>query len=155
VAIIRAGDDHDVRFLKDMLRHAFHGRVSETPGGEPILWRYVRAWGRRGDRAVIALDGPFSVGAAWYRLFAADERGHGFISEEIPELAIAVVPSRRRKGIGVELLTALLQQARADGYPAISLSVSADSPAVSLYERLGFAAVAEHGESLTMRADLT
>jgi ribosomal protein S18 acetylase RimI-like enzyme len=154
VAIVRAGGAHDVRFLGDMLRHAFHGRMSSGADGEPILWRYVAAWGRRGDRAVIACDGPHAVGAAWFRLFPPDEPGLGFLDETIPELAIAVVPSSRGRGIGAELLTALLERARADGFAALSLSVRADSPAVALYERFGFRSVAEEGGACTMRADL-
>ena len=43
--------------------------------------RYVRGWGRPGDTAVIALEGGFPVGAAWYRLFPASEPGYGFVDE--------------------------------------------------------------------------
>jgi GNAT superfamily N-acetyltransferase len=154
VAILRAGLAHDVSFLRHMLRHAFHGRGSGGPEGEPILWRYVVAWGRRGDRAVIASDGPFPVGAAWYRLFSAQEPGLGFVDEQTPELAIAVVPSWRGKGIGAELLTALMEQARADGFAALSLSVDSDSPAIALYDRFGFRTVAGDDEACVMRAGL-
>jgi ribosomal protein S18 acetylase RimI-like enzyme len=152
--IIRGGDGHDARFLRDMLRHAFHGRPADPDEGESILWRYVVAWGRPGDRAVIALDGPFPVGAAWYRLFTAEEAGHGFVVEDVPELAIAVVPSRRGKGIGAQLLRTLLAQARADGFAALSLSVQRDHPAVGLYERFGFRTLAERGGLRVMRVDL-
>jgi hypothetical protein len=34
--------------------------------------------------------------------------------------------------------------------PALSLSVQKGSPAVAFYERNGFAAVADHGDALTM-----
>ena len=153
--MIRRAERRDARFLRDMLHHAFYARERVAGDDEQPVYRYVYNWGRPGDAGVLVLDEGFPVGAAWYRLFTADEPGYGFVDERTPELAIAVVPSRRGKGIGAELMTALLQQARADGYPAISLSVSADSPAVALYERLGFGAVAEHGESLTMRAELS
>jgi GNAT superfamily N-acetyltransferase len=97
---------HDVRFLRDMLRHAYHWRFAED--AERPVYRYVQNWGRRGDAGVVALDGPHSYGAAWYRLFTADEPGFGFVDEQTPELTIAVVPSRRGKGAGRELLEALL-----------------------------------------------
>jgi ribosomal protein S18 acetylase RimI-like enzyme len=94
------------------------------------------------------------VGAAWYRLFQASAPGYGFVDEQTPELTIAVVPSCRGKGYGNELLTALLDRARADGYEQVSLSVEADSPAVHLYKRHGFKTVAQRGGACIMVADL-
>jgi ribosomal protein S18 acetylase RimI-like enzyme len=152
--MIRSGGARDVPFLRDMLRHAFYWR---TPVGdvEPPLTRYVRDWGRRGDRSLIIFDEYVPVGAAWYRLFKASDPGYGFIDEETPELSIAVVPSRRGKGLGRELLSALLIRAREDGFTALALSVEPDNPALKLYEKLGFRKVGESGGSWTMKADLT
>jgi len=116
--------------------------------------RYVENWGRPGDRGLLALDEGFPVGAAWYRLFTAASPGYGFLDEETPELTIAVVPSRRGRGLGDQLLTALLDQAREDGFPAISLSVEKDNPALHLYERFGFQPVKEMDSTLVMRAHL-
>ena len=82
---------HDVRFLRDMLRHAYHWRIAEDT--ERPVYRYVQNWGRRGDVGVLALEGPHAYGAAWYRLFTADEPGFGFVDEETPEVTIAL--SRR------------------------------------------------------------
>ena len=115
----------------------------------------LKAWGRRGDTAVIALDKGFPVGAAWYRLFDRERPGYGFVDERTPELAIAVVPNARGKGVGSALLDALLGQARADGYPTISLSVDrANAGAIELYERYGFERVGEDDDSVNMRASL-
>jgi len=96
------------------------------------------------------------VGAAWFRLFRRDAPGYGFIDEETPELAIAVVPSRRGRGIGEALIEALCERARADGYGALSLSVGRDNPAlVTFYEEHGFAVLEDGDEqSLTMRREL-
>ena len=72
-----------------------------------------------------------------------------------PELAIAVVPSARGKGVGTALHEALLREARAAGYPAISLSVDrTNAGAIELYERHGFERVAENEDSVTMLARL-
>ena len=150
--MIRPGGRHDVRFLRDMLRHAYYWRMSES-GDLPVA-RYVLNWGRPGDEGLVALDDANPVGAAWYRLFSREEAGFGFVDEQTPELTIAVVPSRRGKGFGHELMTGLLEKARRAGYEALSLSVAKDSPAVSLYERYGFRQVADDGEALTMRATL-
>ena len=151
--MIRKAGPRDARFLRDMLHHAFYRRET-APGEEEPTYRYVYAWGRPGDAGVIALDGGFPVGAAWFRLFRQDAPGYGFVDEQTPELSIAVVPSRRGGGFGGELMDALLARARADGYHAISLSVAKDSPAVGLYERYGFAKVDERDGAITMRAQL-
>ena len=125
------------------------------PAGPGPVALYVKAWGRPGDTAVIAIDKGFPVGAAWYRLFGRDRPGYGFVDEQTPELAIAVVPSARGQGVGTALLEALLREARAAGYPAISLSVDrTNAGAIELYERHGFERVAEDEDSVTMLARL-
>jgi GNAT superfamily N-acetyltransferase len=148
--VLRPVGSHDVRFLRDMLKHAYHWRFSEDI--ERPVYRYVANWGRPGDAGVLALEGPHAYGAAWYRLFTADEPGFGFVDEQTPELTIAVVPSRRGKGAGAELLEALLVQARADGYEAVSLS--AVKGQTSFYERNGFEILRETPQAVTMVARL-
>jgi ribosomal protein S18 acetylase RimI-like enzyme len=150
--VIRHAGAQDLPFLRDMLRHAYYARWG-TEADVP-LERYVAGWGRRGDNALVAIDQFQPVGAAWYRLFADDEPGYGFVDEETPELTIAVVPSRRGKGLGVQLLESLLEQARSEGYGQISLSVEPDNPALRLYEHHGFAGVGERGGALVMKAEL-
>jgi GNAT superfamily N-acetyltransferase len=148
--MLRPVDVHDVRFLRDMLRHAYHWRLSED--SERPVYRYVSNWGRRGDAGVMALEGPHAYGAAWFRLFTEDEPGFGFVDEATPELTIAVVPSRRGKGAGAELLRALLARAREEGYSAISLSTAKEQ--TEFYERYGFETVREAPHAVTMVARL-
>jgi GNAT superfamily N-acetyltransferase len=149
--LVRKGGAQDVRFLRDMLHHAYYWR-ERVPGS--LASRYVRGWGRPGDTAVIALENGFPVGAAWFRLFRPDEPGYGFVDESTPELAIAVVPSKRGHGVGDELLSALIQKARSAGYGRLSLSVEPGNPARKLYERHGFEVVDEGDEAWTMVAEL-
>jgi ribosomal protein S18 acetylase RimI-like enzyme len=141
--------------MRDMLRHAYYWRWHDPELEDLPVGRYVDRWGRPGDTAVVLIERFRPVGAAWYRLFQATAPGYGFVDEDTPELTIAVVPSCRGKGFGAELLTALLDRARVDGYEQISLSVESDSPAVKLYERHGFETVAERGEAWVMVADLS
>jgi GNAT superfamily N-acetyltransferase len=148
--VLRPVDVHDVRFLRDMLRHAYYWRVAED--SERPVYRYVQNWGRPGDAGVVAMDGPHAYGAAWYRLFDAEEPGFGFVDEQTPELTIAIVPSRRGKGAGKELLEALLTKAREDGFAAVSLSSSQEQRAY--YERFGFEVVGETEHAVTMLARL-
>ena len=111
--MIRHAGPQDVRFLRDMLKHAYHWRLNADPD-LPVA-RYVNNWGRPGDAGLVAWEaGP--VGAAWYRLFPASAPGFGFVDEETPELTIAVVPSRRGSGLGGEILAALLERAREEGH---------------------------------------
>jgi GNAT superfamily N-acetyltransferase len=149
--VLRRGGAQDARFLRDMLVHAYYWRA-RVPGS--LVSRYVRGWGRPGDTAVIALEGGFPVGAAWFRVFPAAEPGYGFVDEATPELAIAVVPSKRGHGIGDELLKELLEKAQAAGYSRISLSVEPGNPARKLYERHGFEVVAQGDDAWTMVASL-
>jgi len=152
--VIRRGGPQDVPFLRDMLHHAFYW-LENAPEMEDLpVSRYVLGWGRRGDASVIAIEDYWPVGAAWYRLFTREDPGYGFVDEETPEISIAVVPSKRGGGHGSQLLKALIERAREDGYKALSLSVEPDNPALKLYERLGFRKVGETGGSWTMKVDL-
>jgi GNAT superfamily N-acetyltransferase len=148
--VIRPAGTQDIPFMRDMLRHAYYARWG-TEADVP-LERYVAGWGRPGDTALVAIDEFQPVGVAWYRLFPEDEPGYGFVDEATPELTIAIVPSRRGKGLGEELLTALLDQARAQGRTEISLSVEPDNPAIRLYEHHGFTQVGEPPGALVKRA---
>lgn len=141
-----------MRFLRDMLHHAYYWR-ERAPDEEPgPVSRYVKGWGRPGDTALIAVEGAFPVGAGWYRLFRRDQPGYGFVDDETPELTIAVVPSRRNRGIGEALMGALCDRARAEGHDAISLSVErGNGPLLAFYEKHGFGKVAEHhGDTVTL-----
>ena len=149
--MLRPVDIHDVRFLRDMLRHAYHWRLAEDT--ERPVYRYVQNWGRKGDAGVVAIEGPHEYGAAWYRLFTDEEPGFGFVDEQTPELTIAVVPSRRGKGAGKELLEALLARAREEGYASVSLSAAKGQTAY--YEQFGFETVQETEHAVTMLARLS
>jgi GNAT superfamily N-acetyltransferase len=152
--VIRRGNRQDVRFLKDMLRHAFYWRSGGTVE-DASLWRYVSGWGRQGDSAVIGLESGFPIGAAWYRLFQRDEPGFGFVDEQTPEVAIAVVPSRRGRGIGSELLDSLVELAKEQGHRGLSLSAADESPAMHVFAKQGFEKVEQTDGSWTMRLNLS
>jgi ribosomal protein S18 acetylase RimI-like enzyme len=144
---IRAARASDQTFLWEMLYQALYVEEGKEPFprevlSEPRVARYVKDWGRAGDLGFIALD-AFSlqpVGAVWCRLSTQDDKGFAYLDDETPELGIALLPEYRGKGIGTALLKHMLESARAS-YPAISLSVSPNNPALRLYERLGFKTV--------------
>jgi len=154
--VIRRGGRQDVRFLRDMLHHAYYWR-ERSPGEEPgPVARYVKGWGRPGDTALIAVEDGFPVGAAWYRLFRREHPGYGFVDEETPELAIAVVPSRRGHGIGEALLSAPYDRPRNELHAPHTLSGKrVNEPLLAFYEKQGFVRVKEDGgDTVTMRREL-
>src|SRR4029079_4983419 len=142
-------DQMDMRFLRDMLRHAYHWRM-----GDPDLpvYRYVKNWGRRGDAGVGASVRPNGYGAAVHPRFPVSAPGFGFVDEETPELTIAVVPSKRGHGTGAELLEALLAQARTDGFSRIRLS--SEPGQTGFYEKHGFKELRREDGTVTMVAEL-
>ena len=151
--MIRKLSTADVPFMRSMLAHAYAWRVNAFDADIPLT-RYVDNWGRPSDVGVVSAESGHPIGAAWFRLFPAAEPGYGFVGEGTPELTISVVPSRRRHGVGQELLDALLEQARAAGHGRISLSVEAASPAVGFYERNGFEHVRESDGDVVMLRQL-
>ena len=126
-----------------MLVHAAHLDSLASAKQHPDAARYAQNWGRPGDMGWVAFSGSQPVGAAWLRLWAeldpqiGGDRGFGHISDDIPELGIAVVPSDRGKGVGTQLLARTLASAQ-ERFHAVSLSVLAENPAVRLYRRMGF-----------------
>ena len=157
--------DYDIRpisledepFLWEMLYEAIfipegHPALPREIVNSPDLARYVLHWGQPDDIGLLAVDASTRqpLAAVWLRLFTKDNKGYGYMEDETPELSIAMLPAYRGRGIGTKLLSALFDSAR-NRYKAISLSVSADNPAVRLYERLGFEIVRKEDRSLTMK----
>jgi ribosomal protein S18 acetylase RimI-like enzyme len=94
------------------------------------------------------------LGAVLQRLLSGDARGFGYVDDNTPELGIAVCPEHRGNGIGEWLIKAILEENIRRSYPAVSLSVRTDNPAIRLYERLGFAMV-EDSETTNRAAPLS
>lgn len=125
---------------------------------DPYLSSYVSEWGtKRGDLGVIARDGfGEAIGAAWLRLGGA-QGSYKLGDQQVPELATAVIPRARRRGVGSVLMRNLIESARLY-YPRIVLSVRQENAAVLFYSRLGFREVSRMknrvgGESLVMALD--
>lgn len=123
-----------------MLVHAAQEGSLSVVQAQPNLARYVAGWGRGGDMGYVACQDHEPIGAVWLRLWLGKDKGFGYVDDSIPELAIAVLPAYRNRGIGTQLLNQLLADAQ-DHFPAVSLSVRSENPAVGLYERIGFVRV--------------
>lgn len=147
--VIRALTSEDEPILWEMLYQALQNAEGEdTPRDivqRPEFARYVEGWGRPGDVGFVAHDREDHqlLGSVWFR-----EPAPG----ATPELAFAVKPGHRRRGIGAALLT---QWVRANPQQStISLHVPPGHPAVRLYERFGFKVASENSGSVTMRRDV-
>lgn len=64
--------------------------------------------------------------------------------------SVSVLPSHGRRGIGRRLMEACLADARRAGMARLALEVTADVPAVALYEALGLRVERRDGDTLTM-----
>ena len=133
-----------------MLYYAMHNKAGEPPPADivhqPELARYVAGWGREGDRGFVAHDEGTqqAIGAAWLRLPVGEHKGYGYVDEATPELAFAVHPQHRKRGIASSLLTQLVRSTPDEA--TISLSRAAGKIALRLYERFGFRVV--HGDDV-------
>jgi ribosomal protein S18 acetylase RimI-like enzyme len=151
----RPAGAEDFNFLATMLGEAAVWRPDKpTPTAEQVMADpryalYLAGWPRHGDYGLVAEQGE-PVGAAWYRTYTKADHGYGFVAEDVPELSIAVIASRRHAGIGRRLLIGLIEASVAQGYRAMSLSVAENNPARDLYESAGFVPVEKHGRSWTM-----
>ena len=119
---------------------------------QPEFARYVEGWGREGDTGFVAYDSEQDdelLGAVWLRLPIGEHEDN---EEQTPELAFAVKPGHRKRGIGAALLTQLVKAN--PQHSAISISAPANNPAVRLYERFGFKIVQQSPDAVRMRREI-
>ena len=94
----------------------------------------------RGDLGFVAERAGRVV--AWSgRSSGAEDPGHGFVADGVPELGLCVWSGYRGEGIGGRLLRQALAEARRRGVRQVSLSVEAGNPSVRLYRAAGFTPV--------------
>ena len=116
----------------------------------PELQIYIADFGTQpGDHCLVAEVGEKVVGAAWCRIM----EDYGHIDSSTPSLAISLLPEYRGRGIGTQLLNALLLLLRENGYRRASLSVQKENPALRLYQRVGFRIVSEKDTEYLMLWD--
>jgi ribosomal protein S18 acetylase RimI-like enzyme len=152
--VIRPLTGADEPILWEMLYQALQTSEGAPPREivrQPQFARHAEGWGRAGDTGFVAYDAKQKdelLGAVWLRLGTGDERD---ATEATPELAFAVKPGLRRRGIGAALLTQLVKATPQQS--TISVSAPANNPAVRLYERFGFKVVEQSEGALTMRRE--
>ncbi|MEB2302608.1 GNAT family N-acetyltransferase [Lysinibacillus xylanilyticus] len=148
--------ENEFEFFQDMLYESIH--IPENKPSKEVLLnspgirKYHEGWGRKGDKALIAVDAENkTVGAVWYRLFDNNNKSYGYIDGNTPEIGMAVSKEVRGRGVGTLLMHNIIQQAKDEGYSAISLSVDLEnSSAIHIYQKLGFKDYEVVGTSKTM-----
>jgi len=149
-SIIRPLTAADEPILWEMLYQALHTSQEAPPRDiikHPEFARYVESWGRAGDAGFVAHDAQSNelLGAVWIRLFSDEP-------DATPNLAFAVKPGQRRRGIGAALLTQLVKAN--PHHSTISIRAPANNPAVRLYGRFGFKIARQSADSVTMQRDV-
>ncbi|WP_129661204.1 GNAT family N-acetyltransferase [Rothia halotolerans] len=145
----RPAEEKDRAFLREMfvLTETWREPGADLPENFPAdMERYVDRWSPEEGGVVLEETVPEDagaagrpVGAAWLRRLTDDDPGYGYVADEYPEVAIAVVTGHEGRGLGSRLLTALLAEARHLGYPGVSLSVEVGNDrAHRAYEKAGF-----------------
>ncbi|HRN28133.1 MAG TPA: GNAT family N-acetyltransferase [Terrimesophilobacter sp.] len=105
---------------------------------------YTRLRPERGDFGFwFADDTGGWMSVVWLLFLPARGPGYGFVRDGVPELSVCTRAEHRGRGLGRELMTLALGEARGRGVGAVSLSAEPDNPALRLYESLGFMPVAD------------
>jgi GNAT superfamily N-acetyltransferase len=136
----------DQLFLLDMLVEAANWTGDrqldrETVRGRPDLFHYLADWPADGEIGQIAGADDHPIGACWLRYFTSEDPGYGYVSDDIPELSLAVTAAWRGQGVGRLLLRKTADRAARVGIARISLSVERANRAHHLYESEGYQVV--------------
>ena len=148
----------DQPFLLDMLVEAANWSGIRQLERKDILTRldlshYVADWPAEREIGEVAEVGDDAVGACWLRYLTSRDPGFGYVSDEIPELSLAVA-AWRGQGIGRLLLRKTADRAANSGITRISLSVERANRAHHLYESEGYQVVERGPDADTMMVEL-
>lgn len=114
---------------------------------QPELQVYIERFGEQdGDICLVAEFDSKIVGAVWVRIM----NDYGHISDDMPSLAISLLPEYRGKGIGTALMQSMQEIVSKQGYKGISLSVQKQNYATKMYRKLGFNTIEDKDEELIM-----
>lgn len=143
-------DERDV--LETFLYHAIYIPEGITPPPfeiikQPELQVYIERFGEQdGDICLVAECDSIIVGAVWVRIM----NDYGHVSDDMPSLAISLLPEYRNKGIGTALMKSMQEMVSKHGYKGISLSVQKQNYATKMYRKLGFNTIEDKDEELIM-----
>ena len=150
IPVIRNLHKDEYPLLENFLYEAIFQKDTPVPHDivhHPSLRIYTASFGtRKGDVCLCAEVEDMVVGAVWARHI----RGFGHVDDAMPELAVAVHPPFRGRGLGTALVNSMLKRLRHNGVSGVSLSVHKDNPASMLYLKLGFSIIREEKKEYIM-----
>ena len=150
--MIRSLKEKEYNFLEEFLYQAIYIPEGFSPLErsilqDPDLQMYVKDLGQKdGDFALASEENGQIVGIVWVRLM----KDYGYYNDRTPSLSISLLPEFRAKGLGKQLMIAILDLLKSKGYPSVSLSVFKENPAVRFYRRLGFVVVEDRRDDFLM-----
>ena len=151
----------ELSFLEEMLYEALFvppdkPKFPKSIINEPATRKYIKNWNEQeNDIAIVVTNKNELLGVIWGRTFNEENKGFGYVSEQIPEISMAVKPKFRNKGIGKRLLIEIEAKYNLAGIKALSLSVDKLNPAIKLYERNGYSFFEDAGTAITMLKEIT
>ena len=149
---IRELRPEEVPLLETFLYEAIFQRDPDHPLPRdvirlPELWMYVDGFGsRRGDCCLCAEENGRVIGAVWTRIIP----GYGHVDDGAPEFAISLLPDARGRGVGTQLMRAMLAELPKRGFMRATLAVQKDNHALKMYKNVGFTVIGESDEEFIM-----
>ena len=153
--VIRPLAESEIPLLDDFLYEAiFVPDGAQAPSRAitqtPELQVYIKDFGtQRDDCCLVAEVGGRVVGAVWVR----DMPDYGHVASGVPSFAVALLREYRAKGIGTQLMQAMLAELAKKRYTKASLSVQKANYAARWYQKLGFEIIGENEEEYVMIYD--
>jgi ribosomal protein S18 acetylase RimI-like enzyme len=153
---IRELGKDEISVLDDMLYEAIYqpdesNLIPRTILEIPEVKAYIKDFGDYKDDYCLAAERNGKiVGAVWVRIISGDIKGYGYVDDDTPEFAISLFKEYRNQGLGYQLMFAMINYLRENGYKQTSLNVKKDNYAVKLYQKIGFKVIEQDEEDYLM-----
>lgn len=153
---IRDIREDEINLLRDFLYEAIYIPEGVEPPDrtiieQPELKIYYENFGTgRADHCIVTDDDGKVTGAVWTRIM----NDYGHVDDETPSFAISLYKEYRGRGIGTQMMNAMLALLKEKGYKQASLAVQKANYAVRMYEKVGFRTVDENEEEYIMVCEL-
>ena len=150
--MLRLMDPSEYDLLRDFLYEAIFIPDGVEPPPRSIVERpelriYYDGFGTgAADYCIVAEEDGRIVGAVWSRIM----NDYGHIDDSTPSLAISLYKDCRGRGLGTELMRAIISLLADKGFERVSLAVQKANYAVKLYRKVGFEVVGENEEEFIM-----
>lgn len=158
--IIREIKQSELGILEDMLYQAIYqpdkkNLIPRSVLNIPEVNAYIRDFGKeKADYCLVADFEGEIIGTIWVRIISGDIKGYGYVDDHTPEFAISLFDEYRNQGVGSQLMTAMIDYLRKNGYKQASLNVKKENYAVRLYHKVGFEVIREDDEDYLMVLNL-